>query len=515
MVLSPVSTKNIWQSFWPPVRRALYLLHRWLGIAGCVLFVMWFISGLVMLHVRFPSLTPQERLQGLKTLSLEEITVAPADALRLLGLSHPRTVVLERQGADGMVWRIVDQQGDHHAVSASGAKPAQSAVSPVQATAIAAAFGGTEARFVETRERDQWTMPNASAFEQARPLHRLALDDAAGTELYVSAKTGEVMRDTTAHERLWTTFGTLLHYYTYAPIRQHAGFWRQLVLWTSGLAMFSAATGIIIGTLRVRLRRRYRGTSITPYRGWMAWHHLAGLLGGIFILTWVFSGWFSMSPNQWLSRPGTERLKEHFAGAGPIFTHSVDSLHRLPLPEDGSIKAVEAAWFDRRPTYTIVDARGRRQTFDAVSAMPIRITTESVQRAAHDSSPGVALDGLGLLSAPDRYWYGRHVPPVLPVWRIKLSDSARTWLHVDAVSGQVLDISTSKSRLRRWLFHGLHSLDFFPSLINTAPWYAAIWILSLLGLCVSVSGVVLGVRRLRGPTRHRSPSSATAKHRYQ
>ena len=54
---------------------------------------------------------------------------------------------------------------------------------------------------------------------------------------------GEVVRDTSAFERRWTLFGTLLHYYTYAPIRRHADFWRQLVLWTSGLAMVSAGTG--------------------------------------------------------------------------------------------------------------------------------------------------------------------------------------------------------------------------------------------------------------------------------
>ena len=44
------------------VSRTLYLVHRWLGIATCLLVLMWFVSGLVMLYVPFPKLTAEERL---------------------------------------------------------------------------------------------------------------------------------------------------------------------------------------------------------------------------------------------------------------------------------------------------------------------------------------------------------------------------------------------------------------------------------------------------------------------
>jgi hypothetical protein len=40
----------------------------------------------------------------------------------------------------------------------------------------------------------------------------------------------------------------------------------------------------VIGILRLRLRRRYRSGSATPYTGWMAWHHVADLVGGFFVL---------------------------------------------------------------------------------------------------------------------------------------------------------------------------------------------------------------------------------------
>jgi cytochrome b subunit of formate dehydrogenase len=46
------------------------------------------------------------------------------------------------------------------------------------------------------------------------------------------------------------------------------------------------------------------------------------------------------------------------------------------------------------------------------------------------------------------------------------------------------------------LFNALHSFD-FPLLLSFRPaWDAVVWLLSLLGLTISVSGIVIGWRRL-------------------
>lgn len=477
---------------WRPLRRLLYLTHRWLGIFGCLLFVLWFVSGLVMLHVRFPTLTPQERLDGLPALELSAVRISPGQALATLDLKAPRKVVLER-AADRTVWRVIDARGGHHAVDAVTGQVIDG-VSPADAEAIAAAFGHAPAHWQQTEHDDQWTLPNAGPFERARPLHRLALDDAAGTQLYLSQRTGEVVRDTSAFERRWTVFGTLLHYYTYAPIRRHGDFWRQLVLWTSGLGMVSAVTGILVGLLRVRLRRRYRGRSPTPYRGWMAWHHLLGLLGGVAIATWIFSGWVSMGPNRWLSHRGDGDAVARFSQAGPVFTHALASLGRL-APAPRSFKSIEAAWYAGRPSWLIFDGEGGRRSFDAETGVALDIRPQTLAALASIAYPGVPADAPQWLGDPDRYWYARHVPAVLPVWRIRLHDTAQTWLHVDAPTGQLLATGTADSRWRRWLFNGLHSLD-FPGFLKTPWWYATVWLLSLAGLAVSVTGVVIGWKRL-------------------
>lgn len=43
-------------------KRWTYLVHRWLGIGGCLLMLLWFVSGMVMLFIGYPKLTPGERL---------------------------------------------------------------------------------------------------------------------------------------------------------------------------------------------------------------------------------------------------------------------------------------------------------------------------------------------------------------------------------------------------------------------------------------------------------------------
>lgn len=126
----------------------------------------------------------------------------------------------------------------------------------------------------------------------------------------------------------------------------------------------------------------------------------------------------------------------------------------------------------------------------------MQLSRDELLAAAHRYQPEAATVELEQLQAEDAYWYGHHAQRQLPVWRLKFQDDAGTWLHVDPASAQVLGVSNAQSRLRRWLFNAPHSLD-FPWLIQNRPgWDAVMGLLSALGLVMSVSGVVVGVRRL-------------------
>lgn len=61
--------------------RTFLLIHRYVGIVTCVLFTMWFGSGMVMMYVSFPQLTAVERFNALPPLDLRTAHVLPAQAL--------------------------------------------------------------------------------------------------------------------------------------------------------------------------------------------------------------------------------------------------------------------------------------------------------------------------------------------------------------------------------------------------------------------------------------------------
>ena len=72
---------------WLDWRRWMAYTHRWLGIVGGLLFVAWFISGVVMMYARMPGLANEERLARAPALDLSSATVSPIEAARAVGLA--------------------------------------------------------------------------------------------------------------------------------------------------------------------------------------------------------------------------------------------------------------------------------------------------------------------------------------------------------------------------------------------------------------------------------------------
>src|SRR5688572_28863732 len=77
------------------VRKSLILIHRYLGIALSLLFVVWFISGIGMMYAGgMPRLTPQLRLERISALDLRAVKLTPSEAADAAGLERPPARVL-------------------------------------------------------------------------------------------------------------------------------------------------------------------------------------------------------------------------------------------------------------------------------------------------------------------------------------------------------------------------------------------------------------------------------------
>jgi len=57
--------------------RVLIYTHRWLGIVSGVLFVIWFVSGIVMMYARMPELSTAERLARLPAINASFVRSLP------------------------------------------------------------------------------------------------------------------------------------------------------------------------------------------------------------------------------------------------------------------------------------------------------------------------------------------------------------------------------------------------------------------------------------------------------
>jgi glutamate/tyrosine decarboxylase-like PLP-dependent enzyme len=84
--------------------------------------------------------------------------------------------------------------------------------------------------------------------------------------------------------------------------------------------------------------------------------------------------------------------------------------------------------------------------------------------------------------------------PNAPVYR---SVCGNVWFHVDAASGAILERLDPSRRAYRWLYSGLHTMDFPMLSAHPTLRAALIVILCGCGFVFSLTGVVIGWRRLR------------------
>jgi uncharacterized iron-regulated membrane protein len=475
---------------WRVVRYWLYVGHRWLGIVACLLFVLWFVSGLVMSYVGYPEAQPARRYQGLQPLDWSQVQLDPDGLLAYLGLQrYPRELRLEMLLGEP-VYRVIDWDGSRATVSArSGVR--FGGVEPEQAVTIAQAYANASGHLQATVERDQWTVPER--FKTLRPLHRIAMDDAAATEVYVSARNGEVVLSTTRNQRSWNWLGSVIHWTYFTAVRANAPLWRQVILWTSGPAMLIAVSGLWIGILQLRIQRRYSRERLSPYHGWKSWHHWTGLLGGVFLLTWIFSGWLSVDPNGWLSGGSlTADAQLRYAGNDrPSIAVDFDKLAHE------SARTVRFFHIDGTPIAALVLADGAERLLDARSGEPVAFDEQRLVQAARRLMPDDRMIAHERIERYDSYWYAHHDHPPLPVLRVAFDDPQHTWFYIDPTTGQVLDLLDDGGRRNRWWFNALHRLDFSGLVGHRVLWHATIWVLCLAGLTISASGTVIGWRRLR------------------
>lgn len=483
-----------------PVARVLVYTHRWLGIFGGILFIVWFVSGIVMMYARMPALDSSERLARMEAIAGRTLRVPPtADGgvsrimIAELGL-RPVYRLLE-----GRRWRTMyaDDGTDVGPLSQDGALQ------------IAAAFAPDHRATLRYEERlddaDQWTF----GVRGLMPMHRIALGDDLGTDVYVSDQTAEVVQKTTSSGRRWGFLGAVLHWIYFTTFRRQAALWNQSIVWLSIAGTLMALFGFAWGLWRYSPSMSYRlkrQPSHTPYAGLMMWHHYAGILFGVTTITWVFSGLLSMDPWDWHPSTAPTRAQREAVSGGPFTLEELGAPRlaaAIGLLESHAVKEVEVVRFRGR-TY-LRSERGLLALSAPQPGQDSGIGAAELEAAAHAAMPGIETTEVIWLDEYDAYYYDRDGQLSLPVLRVKYRDPQQTWLYLDPKRGAIVRKEERLSRVNRWLYHGLHSLD-FPFLYYRRPlWDIVVILLSVGGIVLSATTMVAAWRRLR---RHAKSASA-------
>jgi hypothetical protein len=268
---------------------------------------------------------------------------------------------------------------------------------------------------------------------------------------------------------------------------------------------------VVIGAWMYSPTKKYRyagAPSAIPYHGQKRWHLVLGLIFGVATITWAFSGMLSMDPfpretgGRLLER-GIDRAELDDALQGEVSFAAFaardprDALTQIGRP----VRQLDLTSFAGEPVYLATLAPGdtrivplRGEPFEAFDHQRI---IDVVNRAA-----GPRKAEIRVLTQYDRYYLDRRRQRPLPVILAHFDDEAGSRFYIDPGTARVVGSYDSNAWMNRWLYNGLHSLN-FPWLYNYRPLWDIVVISFMVGgtaLCVTslvLAWRVVG-RTLRG-----------------
>jgi uncharacterized iron-regulated membrane protein len=525
------------------VKRLLFWIHRWTGVVLALFMLIWFASGFVIMY---SAQLNQDRLQQLAHaevlrpesgwLSLGEAwerSAAERKAEKVephrghgMGAGHGHGAAAKTVSGGGRsvanpdviidarlvrkaglpLWLIENGLGNRFAVSAIDGSLHK--VSSEEAVRIASkwlevdgkdhnsvAYLGTFATDSTLRNQGSWS-----------PFHRIAVDDSAGTELLISARTGEVLRVSTRFERVLYYVGNWIHLLRFVDVVSPGETRHTVQMWIGFGAALACLTGIINGWLRWRPgwfgRPTYSQGRTQPYRDfWWKWHFWGGLIGGVFALLWGLSGYLSTNPWQIFSNPNPtrEQLARYVGGEIPRVMREWKPAPIAEADEDEGV--VELGWhrLGNEAILLAYTPDGRRLS-QAVPGAVLRFSESALLDAARRLIGQDAVATQDVQRDYDSYYYPRRGRGTwdrqLPVSRVAFDDDAASRVYIDPVDGRLLIKQDTSRRVYRWAFNLLHHWDF--GWLNTRPVrdvWMIVWV--TLGLVISGTSVVLAWKRLQ------------------
>lgn len=474
------------------VRAFVFSFHRIAGTIISLFFLMWAISGLVLIYHPFPNVSQAQVNESMDAMpdSLPDIRAVlsqqhiPEESVRSISLKNFQNQTLFSVKTKDSLYTICSD--------------ANREIKPITTGTIHGIakkwVNAPVAKLDTLNERDQWIM--YSRYLDEMPIYKLYFNDHEKHQLYISSKTGEVLQFTGKKQRLWAWLGAIPHKFYLPFIRKNTDAWITLLTVSGFIALAVALSGLFVG-ISVSIRRYRAKRNIIPYKKFTwKWHHILGLSFGIFAATWALSGAMALQRiPQWIIKThGDYRISNSKMRGEQLSLDTYMLDYRSLTQQYPDIKSIEWSHFQDTPVYNII-VKESGICIDASTGevKELYLPQSQIKKAISGIHKNNEAFTVTLIDQYEEYYLPKKRELPLPAYKVEVDNADKSRYYIDPKSGNFQYLNKSR-KAKKWLFSGLHYLHIKWLVEKPVLWTIVIWTLCTGVALVSLSGVWMGIK---------------------
>lgn len=488
------------------VNKSIQKIHQVTGLIIALFFIMWFVTGIILLYHKYPHVTQSDLYSHAEPLTAEDLP-AVYDIPGLTDSTKVKTLTVNCNMGQ-TVWTIsgmsnrkdnpmdVKPEISNKYIVSGDTLITQSKITFSQLDSIACAWADSESiTKVDTlNKRQQWIL--YERYDRSLPILRYYFDNPQKSEIYISQKSGEVLQATTRTERAWSWVGAIPHKFYFTFLRTDVDRWKNALLIGGLLCFIASLSGVYLGIyfLFVGKRKQHKFTSPFKKRMWR-YHHIAGLIFGIFLVAWGISGSLAMQrvPKWLVNYDG-----DYFVSASklwgrtplPLKNYKLD--YREILKKYPDVKSISWEHFGKTPAYLVVscDKEIYVDASNPTSVKPLEIPKTEIERAITRYFGEDVNYSMTIQEEYDEYYLSAPGGYPLPVWKVDVENADGTRMYISPCDGYVKYLNDNRMA-KKWLFAATHYLDIKYFVLHRTLRYTCLWILSIACVSIILTGIII------------------------
>lgn len=494
--------------------KLLRFLHKWLGIFMAPLLVMWFFTGFFMIFFKaYPRVEKEQAYTLMDPIGAIDSLPSPAQLsdwyqTHTTSDAQLRAISLRREAGHAEL-TLKGSQGEvaMDLLTQQPLTDTPPTLNDVKAQTLRLT-GYSPAEIDTLHQLTQW-LPFASRREDL-PFIKVTVGDPKSTTLYFSGKNGHLLQATTGSNRWAAYISTIPHWIYFWQLREHEELWRNLFVVLCSIGCVMIISGMIVGivwTVKSRRSSKKRWSPFTLKSGaWLYWHHIAGLLFGLVVLSWMFSGWMTVRRlPKWISGPDPRIELSALADIGTIGTDETLQFQTL-LAQYPDAKQITFAHYMGRPYYRVEegDHSATYLEINGSNIAPMALSEEEILSYLQSLDLGIEVKQSRVMDHYDGYYLPQpREKESLPLPVVEVTTTEGTTLYI-ALKAPIVTVQNRATRLNDIVYHKLHSYKYLWAYHHPTLRICVMYFLLTGGLVVSVTGIVIAWRALKRSFKSRS-----------